>query len=142
AIAIFTSPDFDQQKTRDQTHFVEQEPENEILRSESAEERGLHDQHSRVERAASIGSRLRKQCEWNDHGGEQYEQQAQAIDAHQIFGVDSRNPRMTFNELKSSRGGIEIPPQRQNTSGRDDIKYQRNRAAIPQPARRSLDGDG
>ena len=45
AIAIFTAPDFDQQKTRDQTHFVEQEPENEILRGERAVERGLHDQH-------------------------------------------------------------------------------------------------
>src|SRR4030095_16764328 len=100
AIAIFTSPDFDQQKTRDKTHFVEQKPENEILRSESAVERGLHDQHGRVERAASIGSRLRKECEWNDQGCEQYEQQAQAIDAHQIFGVDSGNPRMTFHKLE------------------------------------------
>ena len=138
----FHRPDFDQQKTRDQTHFVEQEPENEILCGERAVERRLHDEHGRVERAASIGSRLRKQCEWNDQGGEQYEQQAQAIDAHQIFGVDSRNPRMTFHELESSRGGIEIPPQRQGASGRDDIKHQRNRAAIAQPARRSLSGGG
>src|SRR5204862_1615929 len=101
AIAMFTTPDVDQQKTRDQTHFVEQEPENEILRSERAVEHRLHDQHGRVERAASIGSGLRQECEWNDQGGEQYEQQAQAIDAHQIFGADSRNPRMTFHELES-----------------------------------------
>src|SRR5262249_31354802 len=66
AIAIFAAPDFDQQKTRDQTHFVKQKPEDEILRSESAVQGRLHDEHGRVERAASIGRGLRKECEWYD----------------------------------------------------------------------------
>src|SRR5204863_8026529 len=45
AIAIFTAPDFDQQKTRDQTHFVEHEPEDEIRGGERVVERRLDDQH-------------------------------------------------------------------------------------------------
>ena len=59
---------------------------------------------------------LREKCEWKDQRGEQYEQQAQAIDADQIFGADRRNPRMAFDQLEASRGGIEIPPQRQSAS--------------------------
>ena len=89
------------------------------------------ERHGRVERAVSSWRGLRKKCEWNDQRGEQYEQQAQPVDAHQIFGVDSRNPRMTFHELESDRCGIEIPPQGESASGRDDIKHQRNRPAIP-----------
>src|SRR5215467_9970215 len=66
AIAIFTTPDFDQQKTRNQTHFVEHKPKNEVLRGERALERRLHDQHGRVERAAYIWGGWRKDCEWNN----------------------------------------------------------------------------
>ena len=76
AIAVFAAPDFYQQKARNQTHFVKQKPENEILSGERPVERRLHDQDRRVKRAASVWSRLCEQCEWNNQRREQYEQQA------------------------------------------------------------------
>src|SRR5581483_3641145 len=51
AVAIFPSPDFDKQEGGDQTHFIEQEPENKILRCERAVECGLRNQHQRVKPA-------------------------------------------------------------------------------------------
>src|SRR5437667_8712867 len=39
AIAVFASPDLDEQKCRNQAHFVKQKPENKILRGERAVER-------------------------------------------------------------------------------------------------------
>ena len=63
AVPIFAAPDFDQQKRRDQAHFVKQEPENEILRGERSVERRLHDEHCRVETA---GHGLRQKCKRHD----------------------------------------------------------------------------
>src|SRR5207249_10653190 len=39
AVAIFSSPDFDEQERGNQTHFVEQKPEDKVLRRKRAVER-------------------------------------------------------------------------------------------------------
>ena len=103
-------PNFDQEKRRDQAHFVEQKPENEILCRECAVERGLHYEHGRTEPADAAWSRSGKKCEWNDERREQEEQQTQPIDSNQIFSVDRRNPRMMLNELQACRSGIKLSP--------------------------------
>src|SRR5690348_806460 len=43
SIAIFASPDFYQEKRRDQAHFIKEKPEHEILRGECPVKRGLRD---------------------------------------------------------------------------------------------------
>ena len=66
AVAIFSSPDFDEQERGNQTHFVEQKPEDKVLRRECAVERGLHDQHQRAKAAIHP---LCEKCEGNDERG-------------------------------------------------------------------------
>jgi hypothetical protein len=43
SITFFASPDFYQEKRRDQAHLIEEKPENEILSRECTVKRGLHD---------------------------------------------------------------------------------------------------
>src|SRR5439155_26557077 len=53
AVAFFASPDFNKEESRDETHLVEEKPENEILGGERPVERRLHNQHQRKETAIS-----------------------------------------------------------------------------------------
>src|SRR5437764_12571831 len=76
AIAIFAAPDFDQQKRRDQTHFIEQKPEDKILCRERPAEGGLHYWHVRIE-PATAWQRTRKTSERDDQRRQQNEQDAQ-----------------------------------------------------------------
>src|SRR6202035_4660269 len=59
-----------------------------------------------------------------------YEQQTQSINANQIFSVDRRNPRTTFDELQARRSCIKLLPQPQRACRGKGVKHQSDDAAI------------
>ena len=73
---------------------------------------------------------LRKKCERNKQGGEQHEEQTQAIDADEIFGADGGYPAMTFNELEPDSAKIKLPPQQHGACSRDSVANEGDRARI------------
>src|SRR5207248_11692357 len=89
AIAIFTTPDFDEQKGRNQAHFVKEKPEDEILGGERAVKRRLHHEHEHIKTATHSPG---EKGEWKNERREQDEEQAQPIDAEKTLRADRGDP--------------------------------------------------
>ena len=131
AVAIFAAPDFDEKERRHQAHFVEQEPEHEILRGERAVEGRLGDEHERAKTAAAA---LRAKSEGHNQGSQQDEQQTEAINAHEIFRSDGRDPGVTFHQLQARRTVVEFLPQHQGVKGGERAENQSDYAGMTRPA--------
>ena len=107
------APDPDEEVHRDEHRIPEHVEQEQIERDEDPDHRRLESEHEEgellylpIDRAPGREQRDRRQ-----ESGEHYQQEADAVDAHEIVDAELRNPRVPLDKLKIGRGRIEAHPQ-------------------------------
>ena len=125
------APDADDQEHRDQAALEEQVEQHEVERREDADHQRLEHQErdhvfldARLDRAPARGDAERHQ-----DGGEDHEQQRDAVDAH-VVGAEAAEPGALLDELELGRAGVEAPDQDQRHREGDERGPERDPAGV------------
>ena len=133
--AVRIAPAADQEIHRDQRQLPEDEEEYQVERHEDADHPRFEQQHQGQVRAQPLADPFpgEDQHEHRDQRGEQHQEQAQAIDAHQVFDVELRHPGRAFDELHARLAVAPADPQQARHGERGEADQQRPPLLEPLP---------
>ncbi len=121
------APNANQQGHRDEHEFPENEEENEVQGAEDPDHGGFHDQQADHEFFhASLDVTPRgEHAERHDQGGQQDQQETDAINPQRVIDFQGWNPGAEFDELEVRLGDVETPVERQGVEGNGRGREQR-----------------
>ena len=168
--ALRPAPEFDEKESRNQAQFPENEPVKEVQRGKRAEQPRLQEENQRViqwravtrtritltrplatlspsdgERAGVRGVPKhfprRQHGHRHDNRRQQDHQQAEAIDADEVFNAKRGDPQVALDELQLRRCRIKVLPDKNCETERDQTEREREAAREVPSSRADADDD-
>ena len=127
--ATLPAPNADEEVHRDEHELPEHVEQEGVQRDEGADHRPFEGQHQREVAPMALFD-AREACEDDDRrerGGQQHQQQADAVNSHVVVHAERVDPRHVLNELerRSRRGVVKAEPQRERRCERHQGHAQR-----------------